>query len=162
MAEQLEFSKKEIENAIDVFKKLEIQFEENNEMFLEFKSKPIRFLRESGLLMMEYINNNNEQFFTNKLSWSLSNILRFKNIFDKCTWCKIIALIIIYALCGKARVAIDAFWGFLSSIIEAIEKILNMANTIARSLINHLNSINDRLSPYRLAHLICAKSGYCQ
>lgn len=161
MAENVKFTKEEIENAIDVFKKLSIQFEENNELFLEFKSRPIRFLRESGLAIMKYINNQNQDFFLNRFSGGLRNILRFKDFFDRCSWCKIMALTIIYALCGKARLTIDAFWGLLSSIIEAIESILNMSNEMARNLLNYLNSINDRLSPFGLARLICEHSGHC-
>jgi hypothetical protein len=161
MAENVKFTKEEIENAIDVFKKLSILFEENNELFLEFKSSPIRFLRESGLAIMKYINNQNQDFFINRFSWGLRNILRFKDFFDRCSWCKIMALTIIYALCGKARLTIDAFWGLLSSIIEAIESILNMSNEMARNLLNYLNSINDRLSPLGLARLICEHSGHC-
>lgn len=161
MADSIKFTKEEIENAIDVFKKLSIQFEENNELFLEFKSRPINFLRQSGLLIMKYINNQNEPFFLNKFSWGIRNIHRFKDFFDRCSWCKTMALIIIYALCGKARLPIDACWGILSSIIEAIENILNMSNEIARNLLNHLNSINDRLSPFRLASRICQHLGYC-
>jgi hypothetical protein len=161
MAENVKFTKEEIENAIDVFKKLSILFEENNELFLEFKSSPIRFLRESGLAIMKYINNQNQDFFINRFSWGLRNILRFKDFFDRCSWCKIMALTIIYALCGKARLTIDAFWGLLSSIIEAIESILNMSNEMARNLLNYLNSINDRLSPFGLARLICEHSGHC-
>ncbi|AFL85101.1 hypothetical protein Belba_2548 [Belliella baltica DSM 15883] len=161
MAENVKFTKQEIENAIDVFKKLSILFEENNELFLEFKSKPIRFLRESGLAIMKYINNQNQDFFLNRFSYGLRNILRFKDFFDRCSWCKIMALTIIYALCGKARLTIDAFWGLLSSIIEAIESILNISNEMARNLLNYLNSINDRLSPFGLARLICEQSGHC-
>jgi hypothetical protein len=161
MAENVKFTKEEIENAIDVFKKLSILFEENNELFLEFKSSPIRFLRESGLAIMKYINNQNQDFFINRFSWGLRNILRFKDFFDRCSWCKIMALTIIYALCGKARLTIDAFWGLLSSIIEAIESILNMSNEMARNLLNYLNSINDRLSPFGLARIICEHSGHC-
>jgi hypothetical protein len=41
MAENVKFTREEIENAIDVFKKLSILFEKNNELFLEFKSSPI-------------------------------------------------------------------------------------------------------------------------
>ena len=161
MAENVKFTKEEIENAIDVFKKLSILFEENKELFLEFKSSPIRFLRESGLIIMKYINNQNQDFFLNRFSWGLRNILRFKDFFDRCSWCKIMALTIIYALCGKARLMIDAFWGILSSIIEAIENILNISNQMARNLLNYLNSINDRLSPFGLARLICEHSGHC-
>jgi hypothetical protein len=161
MVENVKFTKEEIENAIDVFKKLSILFEENNELFLEFKSSPIRFLRESGLAIMKYINNQNQDFFIKRFSWGLRYILRFKDFFDRCSWCKIMALTIIYALCGKARLTIDAFLGLLSSIIEAIESILNLSNEMARNLLNYLNSINNRLSPFGLARLICEHSGYC-
>lgn len=161
MAENVKFTKEEIGNAIDVFKKLSILLEENKELFHEFKSSPIRFLRESGLIIMKYINNKNQDFFLNRFSWGLRNILRFKDFFDRCSWCKIMALTIIYALCGKARLTIDAFWGLLSSIIEAIENILNMSIQMALNLLNYLNSINDRLSPFGLARLICEHSGHC-
>lgn len=161
MAENVKFTKDEIENAKDVFKKLSIQFEENNELFLEFKSRPISFLRESGLIIMKYINNQNQDFFLNRFSWGIRNIFRSKDVFDRCSWCKITALTIIYALCGKARLPIDACWGILSSIIEAVENILNMSNEIARNLLNYLNSLNDRLSPFRLASRICQHLGYC-
>lgn len=161
MAENVKFTKDEIENAKDVFKKLSIQFEENNELYLEFKSRPIRFLRESGLLIMKYINNESDEKTIRRFHGSLYFFLRFKDVFDRCSWCKITALTIIYALCGKARLPIDACWGILSSIIEAVENILNMSNEIARNLLNYLNSLNDRLSPFRLASRICQHLGYC-
>lgn len=161
MADSINFTNEEIENAIDVFKKLSIQFEANNNLFLEFKSRPISFLRNSGLLIMNYINNQNEPYLLNKFSWGIRNINRLKSFFDRCSWCKTNALIIIYALCGKARVPIDSCWGILSSIIEATENILNMSNEIARNLLNNLNNINDRLSPFRLASRICQHLGYC-
>lgn len=162
MAEIVKFTKEEIENAIDVFNNLSLQFEKNNKLFLEFKSRPIRFLRESGLLIMKYINNESDKKTIRRLHGNLYFLLRFKDFFDRCSWCKLMALAIIYALCGKARVTIDAFWGILSSIIEAIENILNMSNEMARSLLNYLNSINDRLSPFHLARLICEHSGHCK
>jgi hypothetical protein len=161
MAESVKFTREEIENAIDVFKKLSMLFEKNNELFLEFKSSPIRFLRDSGLAIMRYINNQNQDFFIQRFSGGLRNILQFKDFFDRCSCCKIMALTIIYALCGKARLTIDTFWGLLSSIIEAIESILNISKEMTRNLLNYLNSINDRLSPFGLARLICEHSGHC-
>jgi len=161
MAEIVKFTKSEIENAKDVFKKLSIQFEENNELFLDFKSRPIRFLRQSGLIIMKYVNNESDRKTIMRFYGSLYFFLLSKNVFDRCSWCKVTALTIIYALCGKARLSIDGCWGIISSIIEAIENILNMSNDVARALVRYLNSLNERLSPFRLASHICQHLGYC-
>jgi hypothetical protein len=161
MAEKIKFTKEEIENTIYVFKELSLSFERDNELYLEFKSRPISFLRESGLLIMKYIKNENQESFLKRFLGGIRNILRLKDFFDSCSWCKVSALTIIYALCGKARIPIDACWGILSSIIEAMENILNLSNEMAEILLRNLNSLNERLSPFRLANLICKQLGYC-
>jgi hypothetical protein len=161
MAEKINFTKEEIDNAINVLNELSISFQKDYELFLEFKSRPISFLRKAGLSIMKYINNETEQYFLNRYSWGIRNILRFKDVFDNCVFCKLSALTIIYALCGKARLPIDACWGILSSIIESMENILNLSTEIASGVFRNLNSLNERLSPYRLAELICQQLGNC-
>ncbi len=161
MAVDIKFTEEEIENSKEVFKKLSIQFEQNNELYLEFKARPISFLRRSGLLIMKYINNENERNFLNSFSWGIKRVFYHEGFFDPCSWCKLTALTIIYALCGKARLTLDAFWGILSSVIEALENILNISNEIASNLLSYLNSINEKLSPFRLARLVCQQIGYC-
>ena len=162
MAKKIEFTTDEIENAINVFKELSISFERDNRLFLEFKSRPISYLRRWGLLIMKYINNENYLYFINRFSQGIRNILRLIEVFDSCSWCKVTALTVIYALCGKAKLSIDACWGILSSVIDAIENILNLSNQVANRILSNLNSFNKRLSPYRLAWLICQQLGYCQ
>jgi len=162
MAKKIEFTTDEIENAINVFRELSISFEKDNRLFLEFKSRPISYLRKSGLLMMKYINNDNDRYFLNRFSMGIRNILQLKEVFDSCSWCKVTVLTIIYALCGKARLATDACWDVLSDIIDALENILNLSNEIARRILSNLNSLNETLSPFGLAKLICQQLGYCQ
>lgn len=162
MAKKIEFTTDEIENAINVFKELSISFERDNSLFLEFTSRPISYLRESGLIIMKYINNENYRNFINRFSQGIRNTVRLKEVFDSCSWCKVTVLTIIYALCGKARLSIDACLGILSSVIDAIENILNLSNQVANRILSNLNSLNKRLSSYRLAWLICQQLGYCQ
>lgn len=161
MTKKVELSKEEIENAISIFNQLSISFEKNNDLFLKFKSSPISFLRKSGLLIMKYINNKNTQHFLNRFSSAIRYIIRFKDFFDKCSWCKIMALTTIYSLIGKGRITINAYWEILSSIIEALENVFNLSNEIARSLLKKLNNINERLSPFHLITIICEKLGHC-
>lgn len=162
MAKKIEFTTDEIENAINVFKELSISFERDNSLFLEFTSRPISYLRESGLIIMKYINNENYRNFINRFSQGIRNTVRLKEVFDSCSWCKVTVLTIIYALCGKAQLSIDACLGILSSVIDAIENILNLSNQVANRILSNLNSLNKRLSSYRLAWLICQQLGYCQ
>jgi hypothetical protein len=161
MAKKIKFTNEEIENAIHIFNELSISFAKDNEIYLAFKSRPISFLRKSGVSIMKYINNENQKYFLNRFSVSIRNILRFKDFFDSCSWCKVSSLTIIYALCGKARLSIDTCWGILSSIIEAMENILNLSNELARSILKRLNSLNQGFSPFHLAMLICEHLGYC-
>ena len=162
MAKKIEFTTDEIENAINVFKELSISFEKNNGLFLEFTSRPISYLRESGLIIMKYINNENYRNFINRFSQGIRNIVRLKEVFDSCSWCKVTVLTVIYALCGKARLAIDACWDILSDIIDALENILNLSNEVASRILSNLKSFNETFSPFGLARLMCQQRGYCQ
>ena len=110
---------------------------------------------------MKYINNEAEDFFLQRFSMGLRNILRFKQYFDKCSWCKTMALTIIYAICAKARLPIDALFAILSGIIEAIENIMNIANEVTKNLLNYLENVNQRFTPFQLARMICRSIGYC-
>lgn len=161
MAKKIEFSREEIDNAISIFNELSISFEKDNDLFLKFKSSPISFLRKSGLLIMKYINNKIVQHFLNRFSSAIRYIISFKDFFDLCSWCKIMTLTIIYALTGKAKLTIDSCFNIISNIIEAVKNILNLSNEMVGRLLKKLNSINGKLSLYRLAILICQQLGHC-
>jgi len=143
------------------FEELLNLFERDNYEFLEFERAPIRYLRNFGILVMRYIDNNQLSRLSSRLSQSIRNVLRHLDFLDRCSWCKILALVTIYAVIGAARVTVYNIRGLIGDIIEAIEGIFNMANDIVQRIRNLLNNINDYLSPYRLARLICEQLGYC-
>jgi hypothetical protein len=161
MADSVKFTKEEIENAKAIFNELALIFEKDNNAYLEFKSRPVTYLRKSGLLIMKRINNQNERLLSSFLSRDIRHTLFLRDIFDRCSWCKIMVLVIIYALCGSIRLSIAALRSILSDIIEAVEGILNVSNELVQKILSFLNSTNERLSPYRLARLICEHSGHC-
>lgn len=161
MVDNIKLSPDEIKDLKIKFEELAEIFENDNNEFLQFKYRPITYLRLSGLLVMKYINNENEPHFINKFSWGLNSILSYRKVFNRCSWCKILVLTITYAICGKARQPIDVCWSLLSGIIEAIEKVANVSNEITKAILQRLNNINEKLSPLSLARQICEYLGYC-
>jgi hypothetical protein len=161
MAENIKLSLEEIENLKLKFDELSFIFEQNKEEFLKFKDAPVTYLRNFGLDVMKYLNYEVYPSLIRSFSRIIRNILRFRQVFDRCSWCKILALTIIYTTCGKARIAIDGLYGVLSAIIEAIEHIFDRANELVQDILDYLNNIADRLSPFEMAKFLCQVLNYC-
>lgn len=162
MAEEITLSKEEINDLRKKFEELFYLFKEDPEAFISFKHAPVRFLRNFGIDAMSYINNSLDGLTVSRFSRSIRHIIAYKNVFDRCSWCKILVLTITYAICGKARVPIDAFWGLLSTIIEAIEKVADISNRRTKQIIKYLTNVNKRFSPFTFARGICEQLGYCR
>ena len=161
MEDNTKLSRDEIVDLKIKFEKLAMLFESEESAFLLFKSSPVRYLRNSDLEIMKYINNRVDRYFTSRFSHSIKFALRNKIVFDRCLWCKILALTVFYATCGKAGLALDGCRTAISGILEAVQGVLNVSNDMIQSIVHMLTSLNDRLSPYKMARLICVHLGFC-
>ena len=161
MDKNTNLSNEEIYNLKIKFRELYVLFERDKVAFSLFKKAPVSFLRLFGVDVMKYIKNQFGQFNVASLSLTIRRMLKFTNMFNRCSWCKTFTLVAIYALCGKARIAIDAFWTLIAGVMEAIEKIADMSSETTKNVLKKLDRINQRVSPFRFAEAICEQLGYC-
>ncbi|MBK7439962.1 MAG: hypothetical protein IPI65_00100 [Bacteroidetes bacterium] len=144
------------------FEELALIFEKNNFEYMFYKSHPLRYLRNYGITIIGYITNDVDKNNTKKYVRQTGNILKHEPIFNRCTWCKVISLTVIYAICGKARLTIDVFWGLSEGIQEAVQNLFNNSNNLTNIINEFFTSFSKFLSPYEFAKLLCAQLGYCQ
>ena len=80
---------------------------------------------------------------------------------NRCSWCKFVAITIIYIVLGKLRITLMAINGALGEIGDAVEGVMNISSKIVQAAIARIRGIQDRTSPYRIAGAICEEIGYC-
>ena len=161
MTENVKLTPEEIRDLKVKFEELVKLFEKNHDEFLLFKSTPVRYLRDFGIDVMKYINNSVDSSFVSSLRRNIWHVLRYKNVLDRCSWCKILVLVVVYATCGKARLALDGWYGVVSGIIGAVKEIFNTSNEMVQRVLGILKNLHRRLSPFVMARLICEHLGYC-
>jgi hypothetical protein len=161
MAESSKLTKEEILDLKLKLKELEILFEKNINEFILFKESPMRYLRSKNIKALKHIRNKKDNLLLFSLYGILRNITRQMDFFDRCSWCKITALLTIYSILGKAGYTVHYASGLIGYIIEVIKEILNLNNVAVRSLTDFLKSIKENLSPFRIAKIICEQMGFC-
>ena len=161
MAENTILSSEELQNLKEKYEQLTTTFQKDNKEFLLFKSEPITYLRNSGIVVMKYIDNKYSPVIVKKLHLTIKNILRSTHVFNRCAWCKIFVLLIIYSTICKSEMIFDVGIEALSSIMESVKEIFNTDNEFIKRITYYLKRINSRLSHFVLARLICEHLGYC-